>query len=130
MARKNYTYVSFPLVFPTGTSAIDLVTGFTPGFRGKVTGWHISCAVAGTGTSASQTINLEINATDVPGTATAFVLASLNAIGKIQVGGVPTGGNEFSETDTISAELAASGTAFTAGSGLLTLQLEQSTRGY
>lgn len=129
MARKIYSSVSLPLVFPTGTSAIDLITGYTPGFRGKIVGWEIVASVAATGAGASQTINLEIGTTDVTGTATAFLLANLDTIGKRQAGGTPTALNEFSDTDTISVELAASGTAFTAGSGSIVLKFEQSARG-
>jgi len=129
VARKIYNTVSLPIVFPVGTSAIDLITGYTPGYRGKIIGWQIIASVAATGTAASQTINLEIGTTDVTGTATAFLLAGLNAIGKVAAGTAPTGANEFGPTDTISVELAASGTAFTAGSGHLILTLEQSARG-
>lgn len=129
MARKIYNTVSLPIVFPTGTSAIDLITNYPVGYKGKIIGWHIVASVAATGASASQTINLEINTTDVTGTATAFALADLNAIGKVKAGGVPTANNEFEAGDTISVELAASGTAFTAGSGHVVLLLEQSARG-
>lgn len=129
MARRIYSLVSLPVVFPTGTSAIDLITDFKPGFRGKIVAWQIVAAVAATGDSASQTINLEINATDVTGSGTAIALADLNAIGKTKALGTPTALNEFSPTDTISVELAASGTPFTAGSGHIVLTLEQSARG-
>lgn len=129
MARKIYSHVSLPIVFPTGTSAIDLITGFVPGFRGKIIGWQFVASVAATGAGAAQVVNLEIGSTDVPGSETTLALASLNGIGKVQVGGTPTGGNEFSPTDAISVELAASGTVFTAGSGNIVLLLEQSARG-
>lgn len=130
MARKNYTFLSFPIEFPTGTSASDLVTGFTPGFRGKIVGWDIVASVAATGDGAAQVLNLEINSTDVTGSSFTLALADVNAIGKVKAGGTPTALNEFDENDTISVELAASGTAFTAGSGLIILKIEQSTRGY
>lgn len=130
MARKNYTFLSLPVVFPTGTSAIDLITGFTPGFRGKIVGWDVVADVAATGDNAAQVLNLEINAVDVTGSSFTLALADVNAIGKVKAGGTPTALNEFDENDTISVELAASGTAFTAGSGHIVLKLEQSTRGY
>lgn len=129
MARKIYNTVSLPLVFPTGTSAIDLITGYTPGYKGKIIGWQVVASVAATGDSAAQVVNLEINAVDVTGSATTLALASLNAIGKVQVCETPTALNEFDADDTISVELAASGTAFTAGSGHIVLLLEQSARG-
>lgn len=114
--RQAFT---FPTVLPTGgTAAADALTSWTPGFRGRIESWAYVTTVAGTGTGATRTPNLEIGATDVTGTETgAIALADTDTVGKVKALGAPTAANQFDADDTISIEWAAGGTAFTAGSG-------------
>lgn len=130
MARKIYNTVSFHVVLPGGTSAAELVTGFVPGYRGKIIGWQYVADVAATGSGATRSFNLEIGTTDVTGSATTIALAAVDAVGEVAVCNAPTGLNEFSPTDTISIESPAAGaTAYTAGAGTFVLLIEQSARG-
>lgn len=130
MARRIISEVSFHVVLPSGTSAADLVTGYVPGYRGRVVGWQYIADVAATGTSATRSFNLEIGTADVAGSATTIALADINAAGKVKICAKPTAGNVFSETDTISIESPADGaTEFTAGAGTFVLRIEQSARG-
>lgn len=106
------------------TSAIDLLTGYTPGYKFKILAFDFVTTVAGTGSGASQTFNLEIGTTNVTGGALNVTLASTNTIGKLTEGSAITAANTGSATDTISIEMAASGTVFTAGAGYFVIKLQ------
>jgi len=107
-----------------GTSAIDVVTGLVLGHRFKLLAFDFFTYVAGTGTSASQVFNLEIGSTNTTGGALTVTLASTSAIGELTEGTAFTAANTGSATDAISIELAASGTAFTAGEGHFVLKVQ------
>lgn len=106
------------------TSAIDLLTNYTPGYRFKVLSFAFVTTVAGTGTSASQTFNLEIGTTNLTGGVLNVTLASTNTIGAITAATSITAANVGTSTDTISIEMAASGTVFTAGAGYFVLKIQ------
>ena len=130
MARKIYETVTFPHTLPGGTGAADALTTYTPGYRGRIVRWAFVTQVAGTGSGATRTPNLEINAVNVTGSdGVALALADTSAVGEVKALGTPTALNEFDEDDTISIEWASGGTAFTAGSGAFLVVLEQKTRG-
>lgn len=131
MARKIYSTLTFYHVLPTGgTTAVDAVTSFVPGFRGKIVKWSFLTTVAITGAGATRTPNLEIGSTDVTGSnSVALALADGSDVGEVKALGTPTALNEFSETDGISIEWAASGTTYDGGAGIFVLTLEQSARG-
>ena len=110
------------------TSAADLITDWTPGFNGKILSIDFFTTKLGTGTSASQVLNLEIGSTDVTGGVVTITLASTDTLGEKSAGTAITAGNVFTSTDTVSLEVAASGTVFTAGAGVLLLRI-QNTQG-
>lgn len=106
------------------TSAADLITGFIPGFRGKIVKAQFFTTTLGTGSGASQVLNFEIGSTDVSGGVTTLTLATTTPLGTRIAATAITGNNEFSATDSISLEVAASGTVFTAGAGTLIVTLQ------
>jgi hypothetical protein len=109
---------------PAGTSAADMVTDYICGHAFKLLALDFVTSIAGTGTSASQIFNLAIGATDVTAGTCTVTLASTSAVGELTAGATVTAANTGSATDTLSIEMAASGTAFTAGAGtfLITIQ--------
>lgn len=104
-----------------GTSAQDLVTAWTPGVAGQITGFEAIVLRAGTGTSASQSFQLYIGSTAVTGLSQALTLAGTATTGAVKASGAMTGaantaaGGYFKATDTWTITCAASGTVFTAG---------------
>ena len=119
--------VTIPLTsLATGlsTSAIDLLTGYVPGFRFKIISLAFVTTVAGTGTDASQVFNLEIGTTNTTGGVLTLTLASQAAIGTVTAATAITAANTGSSTDAISLEMAAGGTVFTAGAGYFVLTLQ------
>jgi hypothetical protein len=126
-AGVGVTPVTIPLTsLATGlsTSAIDLLTGYTPGFRFRIVSLEFVTTVAGTGAGASQTFNLEIGTTNVTGGVLSLTLASQAAIGTITAATAITANNIGSSTDAISLEMAAGGTVFTAGAGYFIMELQ------
>lgn len=106
------------------TSAIDLLTTLTPGYRFKLLSFDFVTTIAGTGAGASQTFNLEIGTTNVTGGVLNPTLASTDTIGKVTAGSAITAANVGTAADTLSIEMAASGTVFTAGSGYFVIKLQ------
>ncbi len=106
------------------TSAIDLLTGYTPGYRFKLLGLSFVTTVAGTGAGASQVFNLEIGTTNVTGGVLTLTLASQATIGTVTAATAITAANVGSATDTISLEMAAGGTVFSAGAGYFVLKIQ------
>ncbi len=126
--RGEELYLQHPLTsLATGlsTSAIDILTGFTPGFDGELIGLEFVTTVAGTGAGASQVFNLEIGTTNVTGGVLTLTLASQATIGTVTAATAITGANSFTATDTISLEMAASGTVFTAGAGYFVIKMRR-----
>lgn len=106
------------------TSAIDILTGLTPGFPFKITSFAFVTTVAGTGTSASQVFNLEIGTTNLTGGVLTLTLASQATIGTVTASTAITAANVGTASDTISIEMAASGTVFTAGAGYFVIGIQ------
>lgn len=106
------------------TSAADLVTEILPGYKFKVLGVDFVTTTISTGSGASQTINLEIGTTNVTGGVVNPTLSSTNTLGKVTSGTAVTAANTGSSTDVLSVEVAASGTVFTAGSGMLLIRIQ------
>lgn len=112
-----------------GTGGGDLMTNLPLPFRGKIVGTpYFVTTVAGTGSGATQTLNLEIGSVNVTGGSITITLASTSDIGELTTGTAVTANNEFEAGDTLSIEYAASGTVFTAGSGTLYIPI-QNTEG-
>ena len=106
------------------TAAADLVTGLTLGHRGKIVAIYFTTTTLGTGSGASQVINLEIGTTNLTGGVLTLLLADTTPLGKTTAATAITANNEFSATDAISVEFAASGTVFTAGNGTLSIVIQ------
>lgn len=129
-ATAGINLVTVPLTsLATGlsTSAIDLLTAFTPGYAFEVVSFDFVTTVAGTGSGASQVFNLEIGTTNVTGGVLTVTLASTDTIGKVTNGTAITAANTGTAASTISIEMAASGTVFTAGAGYFVIGLRNTT---
>jgi len=125
-SRYVHTELTLPLVIPGGTGAADVLTGVTPGFRGRVEAWQFVTTVVGTGAGATRTPQLKVGAVLVTGTdQTALVLADTAAVGQVKALGAPTGANDFGATDTLTAQFLAGGTAFTAGQGYFLIRVRE-----
>lgn len=105
------------------TAAADLMTNYTPGYAFELLSAEFVTTTLGTGTSASQVLNLEIGTTNVTGGVLTLLLADTNTLGKKTAATAITAANVGTASDTISLEVAASGTVFTAGAGMLLLKL-------
>lgn len=118
-AGVGVSTMHFPFEFTTNTSAIDVATAFTPGYKFKILSWSwIDGGTLLVGSSGSQVANMEIGTTDVgtsPSTCT--VVQSGTADGRRIDGTTVTGANTGSASDTFSIEIATSGTDITAGNG-------------
>lgn len=126
-AGVGVSTITIPLTsLATGlsTSAIDLLTGYVPGYAFKLLSFDFVTTIAGTGAGASQTFNLEIGATDVTGGVLNVTLASTDTIGEVTAGSAITANNVGTAASAISIEMAASGTVFTAGSGYFVIKIQ------
>lgn len=105
------------------TSAADLMTNYTPGYAFELLSLEFVTTTLGTGTSASQVINMEIGTTNVTGGVLTLLLADTDTLGKKTAATAITAANTGTAASTISFEVAASGTVFTAGAGFMLLKL-------
>jgi hypothetical protein len=126
-ATTGITTITIPLTsLATGlsTSAIDLLTNYTPGYAFKILKVDWVTTVAGTGSSASQVFNLEIGTTNLTGGVVTATLASTATIGSITAGTAVTANNTGTASDNFSIEMAAGGTVFTAGAGYFVIEIQ------
>lgn len=106
------------------TAAADLATNYTPGFRFKVLAIAFVTTTLGTGAAASQVLNMEINSTNLTGGALTLTLATTTPLGNRIDATAITANNVGTATDTLSLEVAAGGTVFTAGAGIVLVQIQ------
>lgn len=106
------------------TSAADLITAYTPGFKFKVLAVDFATTTIGAGEAASQVLNLEIGTTNLTGGAVTVTLGGTDTLGELTAGTAVTAANTGAADATISVEVAASGTVFTGGNGVLLLKLQ------
>lgn len=106
------------------TAAADLVTNYTPGYKFKILAVDFVTTTLGTGSGASQTLNLEIGTTNVTGGVVNATLGSTDTLGKLTAGTTVTAANTGTVSDTLSVEVATGGTVFTAGSGILLVKIQ------
>lgn len=119
------TTISIPLQLASmTTAAADLVTEYTPGYKFKILAVDFITTTLGAGSGASQTLNLEIGTTNVTGGVVNPTLSSTNTLGKLTAGTSVTAANTGSATDVLSVEVAASGTVFTGGAGILLITIQ------
>lgn len=106
------------------TAAADIMTNFVPGYAFKVLDIQFITTTLGTGASASLVFNAEIGTTDLTGGVLTLALADATPLGNKKAATAITGANTGTATDSLSLEVAAAGTVFTAGAGffLVTLQ--------
>ena len=105
------------------TAAADLMTNYTPGYAFELLSLEFVTTTLGTGASASQVLNLEIGTTNVTGGVLTLLLADTDTLGKKTAATAITAANVGTAASTISLEVAASGTVFTAGAGIALLKL-------
>lgn len=120
----NLTIPLTSLATGLSTSAIDLMTNITVGHKFKVLDFYFVTTVAGTGSGASQTFNLEIGTTNLTGGSLNVTLSSTDTIGKVTASSAITAANTGTASDTLSLEMAASGTVFTAGAGYFVIRIQ------
>lgn len=106
------------------TAALDLLTGYVPGYRFKLLAFDFVTTIVGAGAGASQVFNLEIGAVNVTGGVLTVNLASTDTIGEITSGTAITAANIGTAADSISLEMAVGGTAFTSGSGYFVIRIQ------
>jgi len=124
-ATAGITTVSIPIQLDSmTTSAADLVTAYVPGYKFKILAVDFATTTVSTGEGASQVLNLEIGTTNVTGGVVTATLAGTDTLGELTAGTAVTATNTGSASDTISVEVAASGTVFTAGSGVLLIKIQ------
>lgn len=120
----NMTVPLTSLATGLSTSAIDLMTGIVVGHKFKILDFYFVTTVAGTGSGASQTFNLEIGTTNVTGGSLNVTLASTSDIGEVTTSTAITAANTGTASDALSIEMAASGTVFTAGAGYFVIRIQ------
>jgi len=106
------------------TAAADLMTAYTPGYKFKVLSVDFATTKLGTGSGATQTLNLAIGSTAVTGGVVNPTLAGTATLGALTAGTAVTAANTGAATDTLSVKVAASGTVFTAGEGVLLVKIQ------
>ena len=122
----NRMFMTFPITAAQllGTGAMNIVLSKTLGFSAELEKIEFVVTVVCTGTSATQTFNVRKGSATgtVCGTITP-VVAETGTMGLCVVGTITSaaGQNKFTDTDTMTLERAASGTAFTAGAGTIYL---------
>lgn len=123
-ATLGIVTVAIPLqLVAMTTAAADLMTDYTPGYAFELLSLEFVTTKLGAGASASQVINIEIGTTNVTGGVLTLLLADTDTLGKKTAATAITAANIGTASSTISFEVAASGTAFTAGDGVLLLKL-------
>lgn len=106
------------------TAAADLATNYTPGFRFKVLAISFVTTTLGTGAGASQILNFEIGSTNLTGGVLTLTLATTTPLGNRIDATAITANNIGTAADTLSLEVAAGGTVFTAGAGIILVQVQ------
>jgi len=106
------------------TAAADLMTAYTPGYKFKILAMDFATTKLGTGAAASQTINLAISGVAVTGGVVNPTLSSTDTLGKLTAGTAVSAANTGASNATLSVKVAASGTVFTAGEGVLLVKIQ------
>lgn len=113
--------IQFPL--PLATTA-ETKFAQALGFQFELIGAWFTTTVAGTGSGATRTVQVKRGSTLIA--SAAITLAATSDIGEETAITAPTGADRFfTDSDQLVVDFPASGTAFTAGAGILTLLLRQ-----
>jgi hypothetical protein len=114
----------FPHTFIGGTSAVEPVTTWTPGFNFEILSWSFVTEVLLVGAAGSRVANMEINGTDVGTVPSTITIPIANAtVGTVTAGTAVAGANTGGPGDSFSIEIASGGTQFTAGSGTFVIRV-------
>jgi len=105
-------------------AAADLVTDYVPGYAFKILAVDFTVTTLGTGAGATMSLNLEIGATNLTGGVVNPTLANTATLGSLIAGTAVTANNTGTAASTISIEVAAGGTIFTAGQGVLLVKIQ------
>ena len=97
------------------TGAVNILNGYTLGYRFAILGIDAVVGTAGTGTSATQSISMKIGSTAITGGVLTPTLTGTATTGALIAGTAVTALNTGSATDTFSIVAASGGTVFTAG---------------
>lgn len=117
--------ISFPIQLDAmTTAAADLLTNYVVGYGFKILSVSFVTTTIGAGAGGSQVLNLEIGTTNVTGGVTTITLAGTDTLGELTAGTAVTAANVGTPTDTLSVEVAAGGTVFTAGAGILLVKIQ------
>lgn len=118
--------ITIPVTLPVGgTTAVDQLTTLTVGHRFQIMSWGYIEAVPTTGTNSSRVYNMEIGTTDVGTVASTVTITTASAAaGRVIAGTAVSGAATGTSTDTISIEVAASGTTHDAGSGAFVIRIK------
>ena len=114
---EEHSIMAIPIVLAKLADG-DIVTGFTPGFRGRIKSYRFIVTDPATTAAKLSTLNLEIGTTNLTGGVLALTSANCTPLGAVVAATAITGGNVFGPTDTISLEASAT-TAFVEGAGVL-----------
>jgi hypothetical protein len=120
----SLSILSIPVNLAAIAAAGDVLTGYTPGFAGKILSHAFAVSVPVTTGSKAADLNLEIGSTNVTGGVISLTSANCTPLGAVVAGTAITAANAFTATDTISVE-AANVTAFVEGEGYLLLLVER-----
>lgn len=118
----NSVIWSVPITLANISGAVDVLTGFIPGFPGRIAALEFHVTTAVTTGSKAATLNLEIDATNTTGGTVALTSANCTPLGARVAGSAITAAFTFTAAQSISVE-AASVTAFTEGAGVLEVHL-------
>lgn len=113
----KYQTWAFPVQL-AGVTAANFVTGFVPGFAGRILSMQFVNTVVVTTGSKLASLNAEIDTVDVTGGVVALTSANQTPLGARVAGSAITAANKFTATSAIDFE-AASVTAFAEGAGVL-----------
>lgn len=106
------------------TLASELMTDYVPGYAFKILAVDFIVTDAGAGAGATQTINLEIGSTNLTGGVINPTLANTATPGALVSGTAVTANNTGTNASTLSIEVAAGGTIFTSGTGIILVKIQ------
>jgi hypothetical protein len=117
--------ISIPIQLASMTAAAaELMTNYTLGYAFKILSLAFITTTISTGAGATMTLTLKIGANAVTGGSLALTLAGTNTLGKLTSATNITAANTGAYTDVLSIEVANGGTVFTAGNGILLLEVQ------
>ncbi len=106
------------------TSAASLISAYTFGFAFKILSIAFATTTLGAGAGATQTLNFAIGATNTTGGFITLTLATTTPLGNLIGSTALTALNTGTAADTITLKVAAGGTVFTGGAGVLLVRVQ------